>query len=130
MIDFESSGASEPDLNGAAQPAVAVRRSAASALLSAVQIWSMSASSPAAAPAQIAASTEARDAQGTSSGQADIPDGAQARRARPSRLLAEARFFSSSARRIQDPVPTPEPTEPTMDLSAEFRRRLDEASHA
>jgi hypothetical protein len=45
-------------------------------------------------------------------------------------LLAEARFFSSSARRIQDPVPTPEPTEPTMDLSAEFRRRLDEASHA
>jgi hypothetical protein len=129
MIDFDSSGASEPDLNGAAQPAVAVRRSAASALLSAVQIWSMSASSPAAEPAQIAASTEARDPQGASA-PADIPEGAQARRARPSQLLAEARFFSSNARRIQDLAPAPEPVEPTMDLSAEFRRRLEEASHA
>jgi hypothetical protein len=129
MIDFDSSDANEPNLNGAAQPAIAVRQSAASALLSAVQIWSMSASNPQATSVEEPASTETPDAQGASA-PTDIPDGAQARRARPSQLLAEARFFSSSARRIQDLTPAPEPGEPNVDLSVEFRRRLAEASHA
>ena len=129
MIDFDSSDANEPNLNGAAQPAIAVRQSAASALLSAVQIWSMPASNAQAAPVETPASTETSDAQAASA-QADLPDGAQAKRARPSQLLAEARFFSSSARRVQDLTPAPEQTDSTMDLSAEFRRRLAEASHA
>ena len=128
MIDFDSSGANEPDLNGAAQPAVAVRPSAASALLSAVQIWSSSYSPPA-APAEIPAATEAPGALGASA-QATIAEGAQARRARPSQLLAEARFFSSSARRIQDPTPAPDPAEPSMELLAELQRRLEEASYS
>ena len=129
MIDFDSSGANEPDLNGAAQPAIAVPQSAASALLSAVQIWSMSASNPQAAPVETTASTETPDAQGASA-PTDIPDAAQARRARPSRLLAEARFFSSSARRVQELTPAPKPTEPVTDLAVEFQRGLEEARHA
>jgi hypothetical protein len=129
MIDFDSSDANEPNLNGAAQPAIAVRQSVASALLSAVQIWSMSASNAQAAPVETPASTETPDAQGASA-QADIADGARAKRARPSQLLAEARFFSSSARRVQELTPASEPTDSTMDSSAEFRRRLAEASHA
>ena len=129
MIDFDSSDANEPNLNGAAQPAIAVRQSAASALLSAVQIWSMSESNPKAAPVETVASTETPDSQGAPA-QADIPDGAQARRARPSRLLAEARFFSSSARRVQELTPAPKPTEPVTDLAVEFQRGLEEARHA
>jgi len=127
MIDFDSSDANEPNLNGAAQPAIAVPQSAASALLSAVQIWSMSASNPQAAPVETAASTETPDSQGAPA-QADIPDGTQAKRARPSRLLAEARFFSSNARRVPELTPAPKPTEPVTDLAVE--RRLEEARHA
>jgi hypothetical protein len=89
----------------------------------------MPASNAQAAPVEAPASTETPDAQAASA-QGDLPDGAQAKRARPSQLLAEARFFSSSARRVQDLTPAPEQTDSTMDLSAEFRRRLAEASHA
>jgi hypothetical protein len=126
MIDFDSAGANELERNGAAQAAAAVRRSAASALLSAIEIWSTSTSG---APAESLASTETADAAGAS-GQANIQEGAQATRARPSQLLAEARFFSSSASRNKDLPPAPQPAEPTVDLSVEFQRGLEEASHA
>jgi hypothetical protein len=129
MNDFDSSDANEPELNGAAQPAAAVRWSAASALLATVEIWSMSTSSPQAVPADTLDSTKALEPAGTS-GQSSVPEGSQARRARPSQLLAEARFFSSSARRVQDPTAAPEPAETATDLLLEFRRRLEEASHA
>ena len=104
MSDSDSSGANDGlDRAGAAEPAATPLRSAASLLLSAAEIWSAPEETPAPAEASVAVKAPAEISEKTASPQKTAP------KRRPSELLAEARFFSSSGRRIQEPVRESQP---------------------
>jgi NTE family protein len=104
MSDSDSSGANDGlELAGAAESAAAPLRSAASLLLSAAEIWSTTKETP--APAEAPVAVRAPD---TVSEKTESPEKTAPKR-RPSELLAEARFFSSSGRRIQESAEESQP---------------------
>ena len=106
MSDSDSSGANDGlERAGAAESAAAPLRSAASLLLSAAEIWSTAKETP--APAEAPVAVKARDAAEISE-KTENPEKAAPKR-RPSELLAEARFFSSSGRRIQESAEESQP---------------------
>src|SRR5262245_13245348 len=115
MNQNDSSGANAGlDIGAAAKPAVA-SRSAASALLSATAIWSTNeapaarAEAPTTPTAPVSADI-AEQAQIVEQVAEPIPEPvAPKRKLRPSELVAEARFFSSSAKRAPDVDPAPRP---------------------
>src|SRR5215471_6756030 len=87
--------------NGAAQEAAALLRTAASALLSAADIWTTSNVARANAPV---APADAPAAEIKSQPEAMVPH-----RLRPSEVLAEAEFFRLQAKRPQDGLGAPAP---------------------
>src|SRR5512144_2766544 len=104
MNENVSSGGADQGLerNGAATEAAALLRTAASALLSAAEIWTTNDVTRPSAPAVAAAETA--PAEVTSLPQPAIPH-----KLRPSEVLAEARFFSLQVKRAQDGQSTPPP---------------------
>jgi NTE family protein len=100
MNDGDSSRASDgTEQSGATQAATAVRRTAASALLSAAEIWSSDkALTPAAGKKPLRATAPAQVGE-----QTEITEEVVLQRAlRPSELLAESRFFTSGAKRARN----------------------------
>jgi NTE family protein len=145
MNENVSSGADNGlEGNGAAKEAAVLLRTAATALLSAAEIWSTSpavaaprvtsakteaAITPVAAPAAVETTT-AEPAPPTivETPQANAQEqAAPARRLRPSEVLAEARFFSSHGKRVQENqaeiAPPPLPSEISIDV--EIARALE-----
>ena len=98
MDDGDSSRASDgTEQGGATQRAAAVHRTAASAFLSATEIWSTDTESTPAAGKRPAAKAPAQIRE-----QTEITEGATLQRTlRPSERLAESRFFSSSAKHAE-----------------------------
>ena len=130
MNENVSSGANDGlARNSTAQPAVASPRSAASALLSATAIWSTqeepAARTEAPAPAKAPEAAKTPETakipeQAEAPAPTEVPEqAAPKRKLRPSELVAEARFFSSSAKRPSDPNPAPKPVRPEAG-AAEF----------
>jgi NTE family protein len=140
MNENVSSGADNGlEGTGAAKEAAALLRTAATALLSAAEIWSTNptvaaspvanakteaAITPVTAPAVVEAAApaivetpEAKPAEQAAAG----------RRLRPSEVLAEARFFSSHGKRVQENqaeiAPPPLPSEISIDI--EIARALE-----
>ena len=115
MNENVSSGVDEGlERNGAAKEAAVLLRSAATALLSATEIWSTNptvAAAPETAPTdvakEVAAPVVAETAEATASAVVEVPEAKPqeapaGRRLRPSEVLAEARFFSSHGKRVQE----------------------------
>ena len=116
MNENVSSGVDEGlERNGAAKEAAVLLRSAATALLSATEIWStnptVAAAPETAAPTdvakEVAAPLVAETAEATASAVVEVPEAKPqeapaGRRLRPSEVLAEARFFSSHGKRVQE----------------------------
>jgi len=116
MNENVSSGVDEGlERNGAAKEAAVLLRSAATALLSATEIWStnptVAAAPETAAPTdvakEVAAPVVAETAEATASAVVEVPEAKPqeapaGRRLRPSEVLAEARFFSSHGKRVQE----------------------------
>jgi NTE family protein len=146
MNENVSSGADNGlEANGAAKEAAALLRTAATALLSAAEIWSTNPT--VAAPAVINAKTEPVKTEAAITPVAapavvetaeapavvETPEAkvqeqaAPARRLRPSEVLAEARFFSSHGKRVQENqaeiAPPPLPSEISIDV--EIARALE-----
>jgi NTE family protein len=134
MNEDDSSGAKErPEREAAPQPAVAPTRSAASALLFATSIWSapQQPATPAVAPASppnsletsletgLETSPEAAPAIADGPAEAVAPaQSAPKRKLSPSELVAESRFFSSSAKRPPDRDLAPRPVRPEAGAAA------------
>ena len=99
MDDGDSSRASDGTEQGeATQRAAAVHRTAASAFLSATEIWSTDTESTPAAGKRPPANARAQVRE-----QTEITEGATLQRTlRPSERLAESRFFSSGAKHARD----------------------------
>jgi NTE family protein len=140
----DSSGANERlEREAAPQPALAPTRSAASALLSATSIWSapQEPAAPAVAPPPPPKNPEAVSPEtvspetvpealpetileatpATASGPAETEaqqQSAPKRKLRPSELVAEARFFSSSAKRPPESDLAPRPLRPEAGAAA------------
>ena len=132
--------------NGAAQKAAALLRTAATALLSAAEIWSTNtvvAVRPevdAAAPAETAAAAD--QASEKTKAEAQTPEEpAFAKRLRPSEVLAEARFFSLQGKRSQgglaaegrpdgNPALAPAPLSTEASIDVEIARALEKHAAA
>jgi NTE family protein len=145
MNENVSSGADNGlEGNGAATEAAALLRTAATALLSAAEIWSTNptvaapsvtnvktdgATTPVAAPAVVeTTTTEAAPPIVAETPEAKPAEqAAPGRRLRPSEVLAEARFFSSHGKRVQENqaeiAPPPTPSEIPIDV--EIARALE-----
>jgi NTE family protein len=143
MNENVSSGADGLEGNGGAKEAAALLRTAATALLSAAEIWSTNptvaaapvtkakteATTPVAAPAVVETTTaEAAPPTVAEAPEAKAPEqAAPGRRLRPSEVLAEARFFSSHGKRVQESqaetAPPPSPSEIPIDV--EIARALE-----
>jgi len=121
---IESSGVRERlEQEAVTKPALAPTQSAASALLSATNIWSTREEpvAPAAPPAPPKI-PHAPAAAADIAEQPDVPEQAAPapkRKMRPSELVAESRFFSSSAKRPPEPDRGPRPIPPEAG-AAEF----------
>ena len=103
MNENVSSGADQGlEGSGAGKETAALLRTAATALLSAADIWStdnvVTARGDAPAVTETPESTKTPEAK-------SAEEAAPARRLRPSEVLAEARFFSSHGKRTQDSLP-------------------------
>ena len=143
MNENVSSGADNGlERNGAAKEAAVLLRTAATALLSAAEIWSTNptvaaprvinaktepAIAPVAAPV-VVETAEAAALAVVETPEANAPEqAAPARRLRPSEVLAEARFFSSHGKRVQENqaeiAPPPLPSEISIDV--EIARALE-----
>ena len=148
MNEKVSSGADNGlEGNGAAKEAAVLLRTAATALLSAAEIWSTSptvatpcvanakteSAKTEAAIAPVAAPVVVETAEAAASAAVETPEAnaqeqaAPARRLRPSEVLAEARFFSSHGKRVQENqaeiAPPPPPSEISIDV--EIARALE-----
>ena len=148
MNEKVSSGADNGlEGNGAAKEAVVLLRTAATALLSAAEIWSTNPTVAApcvtnaktesakteTAIAPVAAPVVVETAEAAASAVVETPEAnppeqaAPARRLRPSEVLAEARFFSSHGKRVQENqaeiAPPPLPSEISIDV--EIARALE-----
>jgi NTE family protein len=123
MNENVPSGSADQGLerNGAAQEAATLLRTAASALLSAAEIWTTSnvarpnVPAVAADPAQAAIKSE--------------PDTATAHRLRPSEVLAEAEFFRLQSKRTQDGAGGP-PQLLTDSIDVDIARALEKHAAA
>jgi NTE family protein len=143
MNENVSSGADNGlERNGAAKEAAVLLRTAATALLSAAEIWSTNptvaappvinaktepAIAPVAAPV-VVETTEAAAPAVVETQETEVQEqAAPARRLRPSEVLAEARFFSSHGKRVQENqaeiAPPPLPSEISIDV--EIARALE-----
>jgi NTE family protein len=123
MGEDDSPGANARlEREAAMPPAIVPSRSAASALLFATDIWSMH-EEPAASAVPPAWPTTAQTAPVKTANIPEQPEVAEQvapkRKLRPSELVAEARFFSSSSKRAPDPDRTPRPIPPEAG-AAEF----------
>jgi NTE family protein len=148
MNEKVSSGADNGlEGNGTAKEAAVLLRTAATALLSAAEIWSTSptvatprvanakteSAKTEAAIAPVAAPVVVETAEAAASAAVETPEAnaqeqaAPARRLRPSEVLAEARFFSSHGKRVQENqaeiAPPPPPSEISIDV--EIARALE-----
>jgi NTE family protein len=109
-----SSGADQAlEGGGAVKETATPLRTAATALLSAADIWSTNEVVTARAEAP-AVTDQAPEKTEIPQAQEPVEEAAPTRRLRPSEVLAEARFFSSHGRRAQDGLPAPslEPAAP------------------
>jgi NTE family protein len=109
-----SSGADQGlEGGGAVKETATLLRTAATALLSAADIWSTNDVVTARAEAP-AVTDKAPEKAEIPQAEEPVEQAAPARRLRPSEVLAEARFFSSHGKRAQDslPAPTFEPAAP------------------
>jgi NTE family protein len=121
MNEDDSSGASERlEREAAPSLADAPTRSAASALLSSTAIWSTP-TEPAAPPVAPAPPKTPEIAPAVANHPADTQAPEQTaprRKLRPSELVAEARFFSSSGKRPPEPDPARRPLPPAAGAAA------------
>src|SRR5690349_18896732 len=150
MNENVSSGADEGlERNGAAKEAAVLLRSAATALLSAAEIWSTNptvaapsvtnakadgktdaAAEEAAAPA-VVETTEAAAVAIVEVPEAKPQEAPAGRRLRPSEVLAEARFFSSHGKRAQESQAAseaeiaPSPLSSEISIDVEIARALE-----
>jgi NTE family protein len=116
-MDENDSSSANDGLEGSrpARSAVVWSQSAASALLCATNIWS--APERSAGPGEACVSPKTTDTAKTE--QSDVPPQATPRRKlRPSELVAEARFFSSSGQRAPAPDPAPTVRRPSPQAGA------------
>lgn len=127
MNENVSSGGADQGLerNGAAKEAAALLRTAATALLSAADIWTTSDVARPSAPAVAAAKPETAPADVTSQPQPAIPH-----KLLPSEVLAEARFFSLQTKRAQDGQSTPPPLPSEVPIDVEIARALEKHAAA
>jgi NTE family protein len=102
--------------NGAAQEAAVLLRTAASALLSAAEIWTTSNVARANAPAVVEPAPAAIYSQ---------PETAMAHKLRPSEVLAEAEFFRLQAKRTQEGPGSPPPLPSDVSIDVEIARALE-----
>ncbi len=115
--------------NGAAQEAAALLRTAATALLSAADIWTTSDIARPSTPAVVAAKPETAPVEATSQ-----PDPLVPHKLLPSEVLAEARFFSLQSKRVQEgqdqaaALPPPLPSGVSIDV--EIARALEKHAAA
>jgi NTE family protein len=112
--------------DGASKDAAVLLRTAATALLSAAEIWSTNTSTP--APEAGAAMVPAGNAEEIATTEAESPEQTPARRRlRPSEVLAEARFFRLQGKREQDGPTTPPSPSLTSEISidVEIARALE-----
>ena len=112
--------------NGAAQEAAALLRTAASALLSAAEIWTTSDVARPSAPEKVETAPAEVTAQ---------PEPAVPRKLRPSEVLAEARFFSLQGKRTpesqtQDQGTTSPPLPAEIPIDVEIARALEKHAAA
>jgi NTE family protein len=147
MNENVSSGADEGlEQKGTAQEAAGLRRTAATALLSAAEIWSTN-TTPAAKPeANVTAQAQTAAAADPSwekpEAEANSPEEpAFAQRLRPSEVLAEARFFSLQGKRSQEGLAaeatpddnaalTPAPLSNEVSIDVEIARALEKHAAA
>src|SRR5262249_12401709 len=131
-----SSGSADqgPERNGAAQEAAALLRTAATALLSAAEIWS---TNTIATPQPVAARTEAPATSDGAPAKAEAPEAkpeetSVPHRLRPSEVLAEAQFFRLQGKRPQDVqgAPNPPPLPPELSIDVEIVRALEKHAGA
>jgi len=102
-----SSGADQGlEGSGAVRETATLLRTAATALLSAADIWSTNDVVTARAEAP-AVTEKAPEKAEIPQAEEPVEQAAPARRLRPSEVLAEARFFSSHGKRAQDSLPAP-----------------------
>ena len=114
--------------NGAAKEAAALLRTAASALLSAAEIWTTSDVTRPSAPAVAAAKPETAPAEVMAPPEPAVPH-----KLRPSEVLAEARFFSLQGKRTQEDqgqvqdhgAATPPPLPSEISIDVEIARALE-----
>jgi NTE family protein len=127
MNENVSSGADKGlEQSGAAQEAAALLRTAATALLSAAEIWSTSPVVPA-KPAAAIPLTPIESAPNAETADAKQPEDAPAHGLQPDEILAEAKFFSFHGKRDQDnQALTLEPAD--MTLAGKAPSLLPEAS--
>jgi NTE family protein len=112
--------------NGAAKEAAALLRTAASALLSAAEIWTTSDVARPSAPAAVAADTPVvAPADATAQ-----PDPAFPHKLRPSEVLAEAKFFSLQGKRQDQGAPVPPPLPSDIPIDVEIARALEKHAAA
>jgi len=112
--------------NGAAKEAAALLRTAASALLSAAEIWTTSDVARPSAPAVVAADTPVvAPAHVTAQ-----PDPAFPHKLRPSEVLAEAKFFSLQGKRLDQGAAVPPPLPSDIPIDVEIARALEKHAAA
>jgi NTE family protein len=106
MSENVSSGADQGlERNGAGKETAALLRTAATALLSAADIWSTNTVVTPQGEAHAVADKAPEDTKTSEAEPAE--EATPARRLRPSDVLAEARFFSSHGKRTQESLPAP-----------------------
>jgi len=130
MNENVSSGADEElEQNGAAHETAALLRSAATALLSAAEIWSTNTTPAAKSEADLTAQADTppiAEKSDESCGDAAAPGPRQAE------ILAEARFFSLQAKRTQEAsgAPTAAPLSNEVSIDVEIARALEKHAAA
>jgi NTE family protein len=127
MNENVRSGSADQGLerNGAAQEAAALLRTAASALLSAADIWTTSNAARPNAPVISAGTPDIAPAGITSQPEPAIPH-----KLRPSEVLAEAEFFRLQAKRALDAPAGPPPHSSETSIDIEIARALEKHAAA